>query len=93
MNSTDLCLHTDSLTHAACFVRSPGTSAAAAGGGGGGGGGQNATGENAKQGVVQGEREKKPGGDEDAVRKREERRAEDQADALAAMQRLGLGGK
>ena len=38
-----------------------------------------------------GNREKAQGGDEE-IRKREERRADDQADALAAMQRLGLGG-
>jgi casein kinase 1 len=58
--------------------------------------GGNASGQNAGQGAQAGQdqagnREKATGGDEE-IRKREERRADDQADALAAMQRLGLGG-
>jgi casein kinase 1 len=61
--------------------------------------GGNASGQNAGQGAQAGQsgqeqagtREKATVGDEE-IRKREERREDDQADALAAMQRLGLGG-
>lgn len=58
--------------------------------------GGNTAGQNAGQGQggqeqAAGDREKAAGGEEER-RKREERRTDDQADALAAMQRLGLGG-